>query len=208
MAEITVAVIGTAAGLLFGSYQMKRWNVWERKNGAILVLGTLVLFLAGGYLMRVYEYHILKMLRYWILMYGLLLLALYDVKERVIPNRALLVMAGIRTILLGVECICFPALISEILISAAVGLIGGGFLFLLAEIISRKGIGMGDVKMIAVVGYFLGFRVLMSNLIITMTLTLLGGGILLLAKKASLKTEIPFAPFAAAGTCLTILIGV
>lgn len=157
--------------------------------------------------MKLYSYHILKLFRYWGLMYALLLLALLDAGKKVIPNRALLILLGIRTVLMVGECICFPQICTEIVISAAIGMAGGGLLFLLAGLLVGKGIGMGDVKLIGVMGYFLGFQVLMSDLVITLTLTVLSGLTALVLKKASIRSELPFAPFAAVGTMITILMG-
>lgn len=207
MAEMVCAAAGLTAGILLGRRQLRRWKIANRKNLVLLVAGAMVIFLPGGYLMKLYGYHILKLLRYWGLMYALLLLALLDVEKKMIPNRILLVLLGVRTILMVGECICFPQVCMEIVISAAVGMIGGGVLFLLAGLLTGKGIGMGDVKLIGIMGYFLGFQVLMSDLVITLTLTVLYGLMALILKKASLRSELPFAPFAAAGTMITILMG-
>ena len=78
---------------------------------------------------------------------------------------------------------------------------------MLAGLVTKRGMGMGDVKLIAVMGYYLGFQVLMSSLILTLTLTVAGGILILVLKKGTLHTEMPFAPFAAAGTIITILMG-
>lgn len=200
-------LLGLGWGICFGRYQLNRWKLISRKKMMILSAGSVIIFGAGCWLMDIYDYHILKMIRYWLLMYGLLLLAFLDAEKRIIPNQALLVMIGMRTVLLAGECICFPELFFEIVVSAFTGLLGGGFLFLLPEILMKKGIGMGDVKLIAVMGYYLGFQVLMSNLIITLTLTILAGVTALIIKKASPHSEMPFAPFAAVGTIITILMG-
>ena len=111
MIQMMGAVFGLAAGILFGRYQLKRWNMDSKKSMAVLAAGSAIVFLAGGYLMLQYEYHILKMIRYWILMYSLLLLAMLDSRDRLIPNKALLVLLGVRTVLLAADCACFPQLI-------------------------------------------------------------------------------------------------
>lgn len=207
MTEMICAGAGLAAGILLGRKQLRRWKIANKRNQALLTIGTIIVFLAGGYLMKLYGYHILKIIRYWGLMYALLLLALLDSEKKVIPNRALLVLLGIRTVLMVGECICFPQLCMEIVLSAALGMAGGGLLFLLAGLLAGRGIGMGDVKLIGIMGYFAGFQVLMSDLIITLTLTVLAGLTALVLKKASLRSELPFAPFAAVGTMITILMG-
>ncbi len=207
MTEMICAGAGLAAGIVLGRKQLRRWKIANKRNQALLTIGTIIVFLAGGYLMKLYGYHILKIIRYWGLMYALLLLALLDSEKKVIPNRALLVLLGIRTVLMVGECICFPQLCMEIVMSAALGMAGGGLLFLLAGLLAGRGIGMGDVKLIGIMGYFAGFQVLMSDLVITLTLTVLAGLTALVLKKASLRSELPFAPFAAVGTMITILMG-
>ena len=207
LAELAAAGTTLAAGAALGRYEMLRWNIWNRKNRLILVLGLAVIFLPGSYLMKIYGYHFLKIIRYWILMYALVLLALVDMEKKIIPNKALLVLVGVRTLFMTGECFCFPELSADILVSSGAGLVGGGLLFLLAGLVIRKGLGMGDVKLIAVMGYYLGFQVLMSSLIITLTMTVAAGILILVLKKGSLHTEMPFAPFAAAGTIITILMG-
>lgn len=207
MAEMVIAAAGLTAGAVYGRHQLIRWEIWSQKSQYVLAVGVILIFVPGCCLMKIYGYHSLKMIRYWILMYGLLLLAMADAKKKIIPNKALLFMSGARTILIAAECMKFRQLWMEIIISAAAGLAGGGLLFLLAGIVIRKGMGMGDVKLIAVIGYYLGFQVLMSDLVITLTLTVAAGLIILILGKGSLHSEMPFAPFAAVGTIITLLMG-
>lgn len=201
------AGLGVMIGAFFGRYQLMRWDIWKKWNKVILVIGCFLIFFPGAFLMNLYGYHVLKISRYWILMYALLLLAILDCEKRIIPNRALLVLLGIRMILLVLDCICFPELWKEVLMSSLGGMIGGGGLFLIAGILARKGMGMGDIKMIAVVGFYLGFQLLMSDLVISLFLTVLGGIFNLAVRKKPLHSAMPFAPFVAVGTWITILLG-
>ena len=199
--------VSMAAAILFGRYQLKRWDLWNRKMQVVLAVLAVFIFPCGGFLMGQYGYHPLKIFRYWILMYGLLLLGILDTDRKRIPNRALLFLLAVRTLLLVGECMAYPQIWMEILLSSCAGLAGGTGLLLLTAFFAKKGIGMGDVKLVGTVGYYLGFQVLMSDLIITMVLMILVGAGGLLTRKMSLKTELPFAPFLAAGTILTLLAG-
>lgn len=202
-----IAVAGMILGYCFGTNQLVQWEMTEKKSRIALVIGMGLIFVPGAFLMQQYGYHLLKIIRYMILLYALLLLSFVDYKNRIIPNRVLLVMMGVRTVLLAAECISFPQVWTEILISSFCGLFGGGFLFLIAGFIARKGLGMGDVKMIAVTGFYLGFQVLMSDLILSLLFTVLGGLFNLVIRKKSMKSELPFAPFLALGTWVAILLG-
>lgn len=201
------AAAGILAGGWFGRYQMKRWEIYEKKLWIPFLAGLLAVFLPGACVMQMFGYHVLKMIRYWIVMYALLLLALMDYKKRIIPNQALLVLVSVRTLLMAAECLCFPEVWAELLVSSLAGMLGGGLIFLAAGLVVRRGLGMGDIKMIAVVGYYLGFQVLMSDMVISLLLTVIGGIGNLVIRKASMHSEMPFAPFAAAGTWITILLG-
>ncbi len=80
-------------------------------------------------------------------------------------------------------------------------LIGGLFPFLIAEayfrVRGRQGMGMGDFKMLAMVGAFLGWPLIWLTLILACVLGIVIGGGALLASKRGLATRIPFGTFIA-----------
>ena len=85
-------------------------------------------------------------------------------------------------------------------------LIGGLFPFLVAEaylrIRGREGMGMGDFKMLAMVGAFLGWPLVWITLILACVLGIvIGGGILLISRRG-MGTRIPFGTFIAAAALL------
>ena len=80
-------------------------------------------------------------------------------------------------------------------------LLGGLFPFLIAEIYlrlrGREGMGMGDFKMLAMVGAFLGWQLVWIALMLACFLGIvIGGGALLLSKRG-MGTRIPFGTFIA-----------
>lgn len=192
----------------WGVNRLKQWGIWEKRSAKVIyTAGILLIFPAGGFLMFSYGYHWLKVFRYFTIMYSLLLLALLDWRDKIVPNRWLAVLMGIRLLFLTGDVIAYPLQWTAILLSSGIGFLGGSFLFLAASVFSKKGIGMGDVKLIGVMGFYLGFQVLMSSLVITLSITVLFSLFMLLTKKMSLKSEIPFVPFLAVGTITTLLMG-
>jgi leader peptidase (prepilin peptidase)/N-methyltransferase len=90
---------------------------------------------------------------------------------------------------------------------------GSGFLFLIAIIgmliyKTDDAIGMGDVKIFAPIGIFLGWRMCIIALLISVTLAGLASIILLIFKLKKKKDAIPFGPFIVVGTFVTIMWGI
>lgn len=125
---------------------------------------------------------------------------LTDLERRVIPNAILLAGALVGT---GIVAATDPGSLPERAI-AAVG--GGGFLLLIA-LIHPRGMGMGDVKLAALMGLFLGASVVPA-LFVGIAL---GGvaGIVLLAIHGSAvrKHAVPFGPYLAVGGLVGLLAG-
>lgn len=85
-------------------------------------------------------------------------------------------------------------------------LLGGGLYFLIA-VLSKGGMGGGDIKMMAMVGAFMGWKaVLLTTFLGSLTGSLVG--IFLMAFKGKgRKTKIPFGPFLALGSIITLFYG-
>lgn len=89
-------------------------------------------------------------------------------------------------------------------------LLGGGFIFALAWFYhflrKKEGIGMGDAKLLALMGGWLGYEALFPILFYSSLSGSLIGIILLSAqKKLSMKAAIPFGPFLALGALIQLL---
>ena len=67
----------------------------------------------------------------------------------------------------------------------------------------REGMGMGDVKMLAMVGAFLGWRHMLVTLLIASLSGSLVGGAMALASRENLKYALPFGSFLAFGALLS-----
>jgi leader peptidase (prepilin peptidase)/N-methyltransferase len=95
---------------------------------------------------------------------------------------------------------------------SVIGLLSGGLVFfLIAEvsyrILRQEAMGGGDIKMMAMVGAFLGWK---SVLLTTFAGSLAGsliGVLLMLFKGTGRKTKIPFGPFLALGALLSMFCG-
>lgn len=127
--------------------------------------------------------------------------ALIDLDHRVIPNKITLPSAAAA---LAIGLALHPSGVPEQLIAGAAA---GGFLlaFVLAY---PRGMGMGDVKLAAVLGLFLGREVAVALMAAVVAGTVLGA--LIMARQGvsdGRKTAVPFGPFLAFGGVVALLAG-
>jgi leader peptidase (prepilin peptidase)/N-methyltransferase len=138
--------------------------------------------------------------------FGCVLIVLFaiDLEHQLLPNVITLpaLCAGLAA------SIFLPPGLRDALIGA---LVGGGILFLIAEVYFRvrheEGMGMGDVKMLAMIGAFLGWKLTILTLILASVGGSLAGVLLLVTQRGNLKAAIPFGTFLAAGALVASLYG-
>lgn len=131
----------------------------------------------------------------------LIAITFIDLDHQIIPNKINLFALG--------GFLVFNIILGYInwAVSLLGALIGGGFLFLLVILSKGAAMGMGDVKIMAVLGLYLGW----TSIILTLLLSfIIGGvfGVLLLALKIKgRKDAIPFGPWIAIAAFITIVFG-
>ena len=128
-------------------------------------------------------------------------IALIDLEYRVIPNK-ITVPAAVAAVAIGLAL--NPSGVPEQLIAGAAA---GGFLLVFALLYPR-GMGMGDVKLAAVLGLYLGRSVAVAVLVAVLAGTIVGGLIMArLGVAKGRKMAVPFGPFLAAGGVVALLAG-
>lgn len=93
------------------------------------------------------------------------------------------------------------------ILNTGAAVVSGGGLLLLIAILSRGGIGDGDVKLGAALGCWLGWPDILLALFFAFILGGLVGSILLLFRLKGRKDTIPFGPFICLGAFVTFLYG-
>jgi leader peptidase (prepilin peptidase) / N-methyltransferase len=125
---------------------------------------------------------------------------LTDLERRIIPNKVLLVAAAAG---IAIAAATIPDSLPERAIAAVAA---GGLLFL-AALAYPRGMGMGDVKLAAVMGLFLGRSVAPALLIALLAGSLVGLGLIARHGAGARKRAIPFGPFLALGGVVGLLAG-
>jgi len=92
-------------------------------------------------------------------------------------------------------------------LDSVVGILLGGGLFLVIILVSRGGMGGGDLKLGAMLGAFLGWKVLIVALFVAIVLGGAIGAVLLATGRRGRKDPIPFGPFLAAGGAMALFWG-
>ncbi len=89
---------------------------------------------------------------------------------------------------------------------------GGGMLLVVGlgyqKLRHRQGLGMGDVKMMAMVGAFLGWRLTFLAIFAGSFLGLLTGIYLIVFRKQTFQTKLPFGVFLGIGSALALFYGI
>jgi leader peptidase (prepilin peptidase)/N-methyltransferase len=128
-------------------------------------------------------------------------IALIDLDRRIIPNKITLPAAAIAV---AIGLALMPSGVPEQLIA---GIAAGGFLLLFA-LAYPKGMGMGDVKLAAVLGLFLGRSVAVAILVGVLAGVVVGVVVMARVGVANgRKTSVPFGPFLAFGGIVGLLAG-
>lgn len=147
----------------------------------------------------------LKMLENILVLLILMDTSRIDIKCRKISNTASLNILLIHTVSLFLHFFMNKETAFREWTESAVGLISGGTMFLLCYVISQHGIGAGDVKLMAALGYCYGIDNLLK---LTVWIFLTAGfyitAALIVHKKFS-DNRIPMAPFIATGVMIVML---
>jgi leader peptidase (prepilin peptidase)/N-methyltransferase len=166
-----------------------------------LVEGATALLFAGG--VAVYGLTPLLAVR---LAFGAALIVLFviDLQHRILPNAITLpgIVAGFMA-----SWFLPPGWQSSAIGMAA----GGGILLAIGEgyhrLRGREGLGMGDVKMLAMIGAFLGWPAMIVTLVIASVAGSLTGVGLLVSGRGGMQAELPFGAFLAIAAIVAAVAG-
>jgi leader peptidase (prepilin peptidase)/N-methyltransferase len=143
----------------------------------------------------------------WRIVLGLLLvtalvpITLIDLDHRIIPNKitgpfAVAALAAI------------AALHSGFLVEALIAAVAAGGFFFIAAVLYPRGMGMGDVKLAALLGLYLGRAVAPAIFIALLAGVVVGAAIIARkGAKEGRKTAVAFGPFLALGGMVAFFVG-
>ena len=153
-----------------------------------------------GYMLLLYEFGLgWPLLAYTVFFSSLIVLTFIDLSHQILPD--LITLPGIIVGLIAASSVLPAGMINSI-----IGVLLGGGAFYLVAVISRGGMGGGDIKLIAMIGAFLGWRDVLLTIFIGALTGSLVGIFLMLFKGKKRKDPIPFGPFLAAGAVISVFL--
>jgi leader peptidase (prepilin peptidase)/N-methyltransferase len=135
---------------------------------------------------------------------AMIVLFVIDLQHRILPN-----VITVPGTVLGVILSLFlpPGIVAAILGV----LIGGGLLYGIGEAYYRlrgvEGMGMGDVKMLAMIGAFLGWQLVLVTIVVASFGGAVLGALMLATRRGTMQAALPFGTFLAVGAAFAAVAG-
>jgi leader peptidase (prepilin peptidase)/N-methyltransferase len=142
---------------------------------------------------------------YFLFVSALIVITVIDLYHQIIPD--VISIPGIGVGLLG------SLIVPDItFFNSLIGvLVGGGSLFLIATLyqwlFKREGMGGGDVKLLAMIGGFLGWKSVILTIVLSSFIGSVAGITIMILKGKDFKTAIPFGPFLSLGAVISLFYG-
>jgi leader peptidase (prepilin peptidase)/N-methyltransferase len=135
---------------------------------------------------------------------AMIVLFAIDLRHHILPN--VITLPGI-VVGFALSFVLPPGWLSSLIGALA----GGGMLFAIAEAYYRirgiEGLGMGDVKMLAMIGAFLGWQLMLLTLVLASFAGSILGLTLIVGGRGSMKLKLPFGTFLAVGALVAAVAG-
>ncbi len=127
-----------------------------------------------------------------------------DFRKQVIPNQLLIAGLIYRVIILAIEYIIDYKTAWTITKDCLIGALVIGVFFLVLLLVFKNSIGMGDVKLFALIGFYQGLWGAINSVFFSLLSSFVIAIFLLLTKKKTRKDTISFGPTILLGTIIAI----
>ncbi|MBQ8815273.1 MAG: prepilin peptidase [Lachnospiraceae bacterium] len=179
-----------------------------RKNliaSAILGVGAGTGLAVISYL--VYDDTFLYTLKLLFVYVWLISIAYIDGKTQRIPNKWILYGMAAWVVFYVIEGLMGFGWM-PLLGQALLGVLMGGGVFLISAVVSKGGMGMGDVKLYTVLGLMVGWQGVFNLILISLVGSVVYGLVMIASQKMDRKSLIPMGPFTYIAMIVAILLGI
>lgn len=143
---------------------------------------------------------------YMVMAIALLSVLIIDKNLHIIPNKIVFAVLLLGCISLVLEFIFLRDEFVATLISKLIGLFVCVVLFYVLGRLTKNGIGMGDIKLIATIGWLLGFSATMFSILFSLIISASYAVVLLVLKKKTKNDRLAFGPFMFFGYILLLML--
>lgn len=142
----------------------------------------------------------LELLGGWLLIAALVAISGIDLEHQIIPD-----VISLPVIATGLALSFFTP--SRSWVDALLGVVLGAGIPFAVIVLSRGGMGGGDMRLAALIGAFLGWKLALVAIFLAVVLGGAAGAVLLFTGLRGRKDRIPFGPFLAAGAVMSLFWG-
>jgi Flp pilus assembly protein protease CpaA len=212
-----VVLVAAAAVLLYNNREVLREDgplgrkcgaIVRRKNAVVALLCAVPLAEAA-FLVSHFSYgngvpYAVKLL---CVCEWLIPIAYMDYKKHIIPNALIAAGLGLFAAFFAVDVWILRYEALDVLKAAGGGLLLGAGVFVLCMLVTKGGMGMGDVKLFGVLGLLLGWDGVFYVILYAVALVAGYGIVMMVRKKMDRKTMIPIGPFTLLSMLVSVLLG-
>jgi len=193
-----------------GTFKQKLQIIFtlDRKKTLFLIIPMILGILSFCLEYFLYEKDIIICFRWQLALMMMMPIGYIDFKEKIIPNKLLIIELLFTFPLLIVQIILKPDMAFPVITSSIAGGVVAGGIFLSTSLFVKNGIGAGDTKMYFVLGLLVGFVAIFNILLYSMVIGAVTGIVLIIIKKKNSKDSLALAPFTLVGVILAMLFGV
>lgn len=211
--DIVWSVLLIAAGYVYTCYYFHnvKWNIF---NGAVLkitrnkILYLAVAVIASGTLITLFEtvyfLDLISQIKLLSLVLVMFPIAAIDFRIQKIPNQLLIAVLMIRVLLYVAEFSVSVTTAFRVLKDGLLGAVVIGIFFLLLLLIFKNSIGMGDIKLFAVMGLYQGLWGAINSVFFSLMVSFILSVGLLITRKKGRKDTISFGPSILLGTIIAM----
>lgn len=131
--------------------------------------------------------------------------AVIDLKTQTIPNFIPITLIIVRLLIFVYE-LCFENSSISFFVSSLIGCLLCALLLIIANKVSKGGIGGGDIKLLSSIGFVCGLYVVFSTMLLALLCCIVISAVLLAMKKCSTKDQLPFGPYIYIGYLIVCLL--
>lgn len=182
------------------SFCRKKWREW------IVICSSAALCTITTWVLMNYEIFWLDICKYSVVAVVLISVMIIDWKLHIIPNNIVLSLFFSDVVLLLIDFFVYRDSVGTTLLVKIISLVFNLVLFYVLARLTREGIGMGDVKIIAVLGWILGLSTTLIVVLFALLMCTVVSVFLLMRKKKNKNDTVPFGPFLFLGYILMLLL--